>query len=160
MGTCLCQLRISAGKTHLAIILKINLQKNNVVSGKTLFNAIGPFCTPRSICLNISFWQGRFIWKCRAFNLSTLNFTPVFKRKVLVFQKTFFKVKVLKTCRSLKQRDISKILCKILKRDLRSFCWFLKKPLRGCVFLCKDKNHLTFFRKICWIKQPILLLIV
>ena len=24
----------------------------------------GPFCTPHSICLNISFWQSSFVWKC------------------------------------------------------------------------------------------------
>ena len=29
--------------------------KNKVVNGKTLFFVIGPFCTPYSICINISF---------------------------------------------------------------------------------------------------------
>ena len=35
--------------------LKQNLQKNKVVTGKTPFFVIGPFCTHRSICLNIGF---------------------------------------------------------------------------------------------------------
>ena len=30
--------------------------KNQVVSGKTPFFVIGPFCTVHSICLNIGFW--------------------------------------------------------------------------------------------------------
>ena len=32
------------------------LEKKKVVTGKTLFFVIGPFCTPRSICFNICFW--------------------------------------------------------------------------------------------------------
>ena len=48
-------------------------QKNKVVSGKSAFFVIGPFCTPRSICLNIGFWQGSFVWKCCDFICGTLN---------------------------------------------------------------------------------------
>ena len=50
--------------------MKQNYQKKNkVVTGKTPFFVIGPFCTPHSICLNIGFWQGSFVWKCYIFNL-------------------------------------------------------------------------------------------
>ena len=41
---------------------QINFSKNKVVSG-----------TPHSMCLNIGFWQGIFLWKCCAFNRTTLN---------------------------------------------------------------------------------------
>ena len=37
------------------LILKLNLQNNKVVSGKTPFFVIGSFCTFPSNCLNISF---------------------------------------------------------------------------------------------------------
>ena len=35
--------------------VKQNFQKNKVVTGKTLFFVIVPFCTSHSICLNIGF---------------------------------------------------------------------------------------------------------
>ena len=35
--------------------LKQNFRKREVVTGKTPFFVIGPFCTPHSICLNIGF---------------------------------------------------------------------------------------------------------
>ena len=31
-----------------------------LVTGKTPFFVIGPFCTPHAICLNIGFWQSSF----------------------------------------------------------------------------------------------------
>ena len=37
--------------------------KIKVVTGKTPFFVTGAFCTPHSICLNIGFWQGSFVWK-------------------------------------------------------------------------------------------------
>ena len=48
-------------------------RKENVVTGKCAFFVIGSFCTPHSICLNMSFWQVNLVWKCCAFNSSTLN---------------------------------------------------------------------------------------
>ena len=36
--------------------LKQNFQKNKVVTSKTAFFVIGPFCTSHFICLNIGFW--------------------------------------------------------------------------------------------------------
>ena len=35
--------------------LKQNFRKNKLVFAKTLFFVIGPFCTPKSTCLNIGF---------------------------------------------------------------------------------------------------------
>ena len=83
--------------------LKQIFRKNKIVTGKTQFFVIGPFCTPHSICLNVGFWQSRFVWKW------------------CVFQKICFKVKVFKTfkisndchkktCWSLKRRAVLKIL--------------------------------------------------
>ena len=68
--------------------------KNEVVSGKSPFSVIGLFCTLHSICLNIFFWQGSFIWKCCAFIRSTLKkkMYSSFLRTVLVHQKTCLKV--------------------------------------------------------------------
>ena len=51
----------------------LTFQKNNVVSGKTLFFVIDPFCTPDSVYLNIGIWQCNIVWKCYAFNRVTLN---------------------------------------------------------------------------------------
>ena len=42
--------------------------KNKAVTGKTLFFAIGPFCIHHSICFNIGFWCGSFVWKWCIFN--------------------------------------------------------------------------------------------
>ena len=44
-----------------------------LVTGKTPFFVIGPFCTPHSIYLNVGFWQSSFVWKCYVVNLSTFN---------------------------------------------------------------------------------------
>ena len=51
--------------------LKQNLQKRNVVTGKTPFFVIGQFCTPH--CLNIGFWQSCLVRKCYVVNVSTFN---------------------------------------------------------------------------------------
>ena len=60
----------------LTEILKLiqNFQKNKVVTAKTLFFVISPFCTHHSFCLNIlSFWYGSFVWKWCVFNFSFFN---------------------------------------------------------------------------------------
>ena len=44
-----------------------------LVTGKTPYFSIGPFCTPHSIFLNIGFWQSSFVWKCYVANLNTFN---------------------------------------------------------------------------------------
>ena len=43
--------------------LKQNLQKNKVITSKALFFVTGPFCTHQSICYNIGFGYGIFVWK-------------------------------------------------------------------------------------------------
>ena len=57
----------------MALTNSLTFQKNNVVSGKTLFFVIDPFCTPDSVYLNIGIWQCNIVWKCYAFNCVTLN---------------------------------------------------------------------------------------
>ena len=47
--------------------------KNEVVTGKTPLFVVCQFCTPRSICLNIGFWQGSCVSECCVFNLSVFN---------------------------------------------------------------------------------------
>ena len=79
--------------------LKWNKIKNKkkLVIGKVLFFVKSPFCIPHSIYLNIGFWQDSFVWNV-AFSilvLSTKKRYPSFLKKVFVFQKTCFKIKVL-----------------------------------------------------------------
>ena len=75
--------------------MKQNFQKNKAATGKTAFFVIGSFYNPHSICLNISFWEGSFVWVCYAFNPRTLTTKQYssFLKKVFVFQKICFKVK-------------------------------------------------------------------
>ena len=72
--------------------LKQNFEKNKVVFGKTPFFVIGPFCTHHSICLNIGFWYGSFVWKWCTFNLSAFNLKEVlqFCQKGFCFQENPF----------------------------------------------------------------------
>ena len=53
--------------------LKQDFQKNKVVTGKTPFYVIGPFCNHHSICLNIGFWYGSFVSKWCVSSLSAFN---------------------------------------------------------------------------------------
>ena len=48
-------------------------QKNKVVTGKTPFFVIGPFCTHYSICLKIGFLCGSFVWKWYFVNVIAFN---------------------------------------------------------------------------------------
>ena len=105
--------------------LKQNFRKNWVVTGKTPFFVIGPFCTPYSICVNIGFLQSSFAVlygnaMLSILVLSTKNRYSSFLKRVCDFQKIYFKVKVLKSfeifsdchikpCRSLKWKAILKI---------------------------------------------------
>ena len=66
-------------------------QKSKVVTGKTLFFVIGLFCTLHSICHNICFWQGSFVWKYCVFNLK--NGTPVFWKRFSFFRTFVSKLK-------------------------------------------------------------------
>ena len=53
--------------------LKHNFQKNKVVTGKTPFFLVGPFCSDHFSCLNIGFWYDSFVWKWCVLNLSTFK---------------------------------------------------------------------------------------
>ena len=152
--------------------IETSFQKYGVV---TPFFAIGRFCTPHSICLNIGFCQGSFVLKFFLCNHShcvesvqILRISPYsvrmrentdqkilrirtlftqwvlsteiryssFLKKILVFRKICFKVKVLetfkiysgchiKTCQSLKRSAISKISSTLFQKNLG----FKMKPL-------------------------------
>ena len=79
--------------------IQIKFSKKEVVSGKNPFFVTSPFYTPHSICLNIGFWRGSFVWNVvlSFVVLWTKKYYSRFSRKVLVIQETCFKVKVLKT---------------------------------------------------------------
>ena len=51
-------------------------KKKKISYCQTPFFVMGPFCTPHSICLNISFWYDSFVWKYYVFNLSAFNCKP------------------------------------------------------------------------------------
>ena len=65
--------------------LKQIFQKDKVFTGKTPLFVIGPFCSSHSICLNIGFWYGSFVWKSCVFNLSAFNWKMVLQ----FFEKAF-----------------------------------------------------------------------
>ena len=54
-------------------ITETKLSKNKVVTSKTPFSVISPFCNYHSICLDIGFWCGSFVWKWYLFNISAIN---------------------------------------------------------------------------------------
>ena len=54
--------------------MKQNFQKSKVVTGNTLFFAVGRFCNFHSICLNTGFLHSSFVWKWWAFNFSAFTF--------------------------------------------------------------------------------------
>ena len=95
-------------------------KNNKVITGKTPLFVIGPFRTAHSICLDIKFWQGNFVWKCYVSNLSTFNWkaVPQFFAKAFAFQKICFKVKALKTLKISADYHI-----KTCRSHLCSLCW-------------------------------------
>ena len=116
--------------------LKETFQKNKVVTGKVPLFGIGPFYTYQSTCLNIGIWYGSFHGN-NVFPISvvwTEKQYSIFLKKLFVFQKTGFKVKVLQTfkiftychikiCRSLKPSASLKIPSTVFQNNLCSFCW-------------------------------------
>ena len=65
-------------------------KKKKIDTGKTVFFVIGPFCTPHSICLNIGFWEGSFVWICTLsviVLLTTKLFSSFLKKRFLFFRK-------------------------------------------------------------------------
>ena len=110
-------------------------KKNKVVTGKTLLFVIGPFLH-HSICLKILsdlpvlYGNGAFL----ILVLSTKKRYSNFLKRVCVFRKIYFTVKVLKmfeiltdchikTCRSRKRRAVVKIHSTIFEKNLCSFHW-------------------------------------
>ena len=102
--------------------LKQIFQQNKVVTGKTPLFVIGPFRSRHSICLKLASdragLNGNYVSSILV--VSTKKQCSSFLEKVFIFQKIYFKVKVLKTfetftdchiktCRSLKRRGILKI---------------------------------------------------
>ena len=88
-------------------------------------------------------------WKWCVFNVgaSTKKWYPSFLKKVFVFQKICFKVKVLKTikiftncriktCQSIKRRAILKIPSTFFRITYALFVGFKMKPLRKSIFQC------------------------
>ena len=107
-----------------ALILKLDFQKNYVVSGKFAFFVIGAFSTPHSpFILTLLDFDRSVLYGNVGFSIvvrSAKNRYSSFWKKVSVFQKTCFKVKTLKTfkvsrdchikiCQSRKWRAILKI---------------------------------------------------
>ena len=104
---------------------------------------IGTFCTHRSICLNIGFRYGSFVWKWCTFNLSALikKRYSSFLKNFFVFAKIYFKVKVLKTHKIstnsyiktyqlLKRRAILKIPITFFRKIYALSVGFKMNPLR------------------------------
>ena len=86
--------------------------------------------------------------------LSTKKRYSSFLKKVFVFQKTCFKIKVLKTfktfsdchiktCRSLPQTAISKFTCTTFRRTYALSVGFKMKPLRENVFLLRTNSNIA-----------------
>ena len=99
MNIDICVVGTSVNSLYKFPKLKQNFQKNEVVTGKTPFFGIGPFCTPNSICLNIGFWQSSFVWKFCVLNLSIFSIllksgTRVFRKGFAFFRKFISKLKV------------------------------------------------------------------
>ena len=70
--------------------MKLNFQRNERALGKTPFFLEGQFCTPYSICLNISFWQSRFAWKCCVYNTFKEKTVLQFSKKIFSFPENLF----------------------------------------------------------------------
>ena len=139
--------------------MKQNFRKNQTVTGKTPFISIGPFCTPHSICLNINFWYRIFVWNIALsiLVLATKKSWSSFLKRVCIFQKICFKVKIfkmfkissdcyIKTCRSLKRRAIF--------RSSRPEVFFKKDFLRN---FAEQLRWSLFFNKVAGLRPATLL---
>ena len=70
-------------------------KKMKLVTGKTSFLAIGPFCAPHSTWLNIGFRRGSFVSQYYIFNLSTFNYKTLIRAFWKIFRK--FVLNILET---------------------------------------------------------------
>ena len=78
---------------------ELNFQKNKIVSDKTPLFPIGPFCTSRSIFLNIVFDRSVFYGNVTfsIIVLRTKKWYSSFSKKLFASWKTCFKVRAMKT---------------------------------------------------------------
>ena len=79
--------------------MKQDFQKTKLLTGKNTFFGIGPFCTFHFICLNILASDMPVLYGNDAFSILVISIKKQhfsFLKKVFVFQKICFKVKVLK----------------------------------------------------------------
>ena len=120
-----------------------------MVTGKTPFFAICPFCTHHSISLTLASDMTVFYGN-DAFSillLSTKKRHSIFLKKAFIFQKICFKFKVLKTfkistachiktCRSLKWRAILKMSSILFKRTYALYVGFKMKSPRKSDLQC------------------------
>ena len=117
--------------------LKLNFEKNIVISDKTPFSVL---CTPHSTVSILVFHRG-VLYENMTFSIIVLST----KRQCcfflfFIFQKTLFKVKALKTfrifsdchmkiCQSLKQRAVLKVHIYVLPRNYVLSAGFKMEPL-------------------------------
>ena len=128
---------------------------------------IGPFFSRHTFCLNIGFWQSSFEWKWLFSILvaSTKKRYSSCLKKVFLFQKICFKVKVLNTFETLidchkKRADLSN--GGLFSKSPVLFFWrtnplsvgFKMKTLRKSIFECQDNYQFNFCRKSYWKNQP------
>ena len=127
---------------------------------------IGLFCAHHSICLNIGFCYGIFVWKWCVFNLSTFN-----EKMVLQFYEKVQKQPLIHSCTELSQPQFVPVsIVKWVKRNekfrssrsqmffkigvLKIFVIFTGKRLCWSLFLkrlqhrCFPVNIVKFFKKV------------
>ena len=128
---------------------------------------VGLFYTHQSVALTLAS-DMEILYRNSAFSIlvfSTKKRSFSFLKKVFVFQKICFKVKVLtlfristdchiKTWRSYKRRAILKIPSTVFRRIYVLSVGFKIKPLRKTILQFQDKNQPKFCRKTCWKEQP------
>ena len=128
---------IGISSLQQVLILKSSFQKNKVATGKTAFFLISPFCNAHSICHNIGFWEGSFVWICYAFICCTFNYNWYFRfvKKVFVFRKICFKVCFKIWYDNIKKCQCQKCLVLFFRRTYPVSVGFKMNPLRESVFL-------------------------
>ena len=124
--------------------MKENFLKNKVITVKTPFFVIGPFCTHHSVCLNICFWCCCFVWRWCVFNivLSTKKQYSIFwgrfsfSRKS-VSKKNYWNCSKFPLIATLKHADFSngglfwKSLVPFFRRTSGLFVGFKLEPLKN-----------------------------
>ena len=81
---------------------QIKFSLNKVISGKTLFFPVGPYCSPHSICLDTDFKKGSFSLK---YCILVLNLKMVLQKRHVPISGDC----QIKLCQSFKRRTFSKL---------------------------------------------------